>query len=246
MKKQNESIKQCTELLRPGMAVVVSAVLTALTAGAAPALVVESADFSGDPENPTVVSPALEVGTNVISGSVSLLTWVTDQDYFRVVLTPNTRLASATVVITDYSSTDPLPTAGSFQLLPETDGNSGVVNVAGNGVLPMSITVGNPNNLVFHAFPPVTIEYGSISSYDYELQLVVVPIELVADTAIHTAVEITFPTEVGKYYQVQCSQDLNSNLWSNLGGPIRGQGGTMSAFGSTRQSEQCFYRVVKL
>ena len=70
-------------------------------------------------------------------------------------------------------------------------------------------------------------------------------IETVAGTAIHKAVEITFPSEAGQYYQLQCAGDVNSDVWSNLGSPILGVGGSMSTFDTTRHAEQRFYRVIK-
>lgn len=207
--------------------------------------VTEAIDFSEDPNSPTVVTPDLEMGTNFVSGSVSAMTWATDVDYFQVVLPPNSRLASVRIKIENYASTEVLPTSGYMRMLPEQEGNSGMVTVSGNNEVSMSFTVGNPNNIILHAYPPFITELGSEASYDYQVQLVVAPLEFVADTAIHKAVEITFPSESGTYYQLQCTSDLNSDTWVNLGGPIRGEGGTMSSFDTTRLAPQRFYRVVK-
>ncbi len=212
---------------------------------ATPVVVIESGDFSGNVDTPTVISPALEVGTNQISGSVSCAPFVNDQDYFRVVLTPNTRLAGVVLTVQNYMSTGLQPSAGTFELLPASEGNSGMVTVAGNGTQSIPITVGNPDKLIFHAFAPVPFEFGNQTAYSYQVQLIVVPVEAVPGTAIHTAVEITFPSEAGQYYQLQCSSDLNSDAWANLGARIQGQGGTLSAFDTTRHAGQRFYRVVK-
>lgn len=207
--------------------------------------IAESGDFSGKVSEPTLVLPALEVGTNRISGSVSYSPLVADEDYFRVVLSPNTRLVGAVVTIRNFDSTALQATSGTFELLPAADGNSGLVAVAGDGTLSLPITVGNPDNLVFHAFPPVPPEFGAVTSYDYEIELIVAPIEVVAGAAIHTAVEITFPAQAGQTYQLQCTDDLNAGAWVNLGARFQGQDGTMSVFDSTRHAGQRFYRVVK-
>ncbi|MBI5774872.1 MAG: hypothetical protein HZA89_14160 [Verrucomicrobia bacterium] len=58
---------------------------------------------------------------------------------------------------------------------------------------------------------------------------------------INKAVEVTWPAALGQYYQVQTSTD--SNEWSEVGGPILGDGTTMSVF-LGRQHPKTEFRVM--
>jgi hypothetical protein len=58
---------------------------------------------------------------------------------------------------------------------------------------------------------------------------------------IYTAVELEFPTQSGKTYQVLSSSD--QTVWSNYGSPIPGTGQTMYLLYSTRDANHRFYRV---
>lgn len=66
----------------------------------------------------------------------------------------------------------------------------------------------------------------------------------VSPVAIWTAVEITFPTQTNKLYQIQWASVVNSNVWFNFGGPIPGTGSTNSTFDSTRGQQQKYYRIL--
>ncbi|MCU0771723.1 MAG: hypothetical protein MUE94_08155 [Verrucomicrobia bacterium] len=214
-----------------------------LPALATSTLITETIDFSNNSSNPTTVSPELAVGTNVIRGYVDGHTFGTDQDYFRVTLPSGARVAGIQLKVNNYSST--VPSSGLFEVLPTAAGNSGSVTVSGNLIEDLAYVIGAPTNIVLHAVAPFVVEMGATTSYSYEVQLLVAPIEAVAGTAIHTAVEITFPSEAGHHYQLQCVSDLGSDAWENVGDLIQGQGGTMSAFDTTRQAGQRFYRVIK-
>lgn len=58
---------------------------------------------------------------------------------------------------------------------------------------------------------------------------------------IQGAVELEFLTDVGEWYQVQISPDLDA--WDNEGYSIKGTGGLVSTVVSTRQYGTAFYRV---
>jgi microcystin-dependent protein len=56
---------------------------------------------------------------------------------------------------------------------------------------------------------------------------------------IKGAVELTFSTDVNKYYQIQISDDLVN--WDNEGYAVKGTGGQMSQLVSTRNLSKAFY-----
>jgi hypothetical protein len=221
----------------------VSVVAPLTHAQAVSTVVTETTDFSNKLETPTVISPVLQVGTNYIRGSVDGHMFGTDHDYFRITLPGGSRLADLSVKVTGYSTT--VPSSGFFDVLPDTAGNSGSVTIVGNSTQIVPFVIGDPANIILHAEAPFFVEPGATTYFAYEVQIVVEGIEVVAGTGIHKAVEITFPSESMVYYQLQCTSDLNSDNWINLGAPMQGNGGVMSAFDSTRGSDQRFYRVTK-
>lgn len=65
------------------------------------------------------------------------------------------------------------------------------------------------------------------------------PIEVTP--GIRGAVELTFASTVGTYYQIEISPDATS--WDNEGYSMKGTGGQMTAKVSTRNWPQAFYRL---
>ena len=63
-------------------------------------------------------------------------------------------------------------------------------------------------------------------------------------TLLWTAVEVGWKSQSGTNYQVQCSTDLSSNSWENVGSSVVGDGLTNTVFNSTRDAGQKFYRVI--
>lgn len=62
---------------------------------------------------------------------------------------------------------------------------------------------------------------------------------------VNQAVEIRWDSVSGNLYQVQWKASMGQNAeWYNLGGPILGNGLTMSVFDTTRGNRAKFYRVV--
>jgi hypothetical protein len=59
----------------------------------------------------------------------------------------------------------------------------------------------------------------------------------------YTAIEISWPSENNRSYQVQWAPSLDSPQWANLGPIFSGSGGEISLFDSTRAHPQGFYRV---
>ena len=58
---------------------------------------------------------------------------------------------------------------------------------------------------------------------------------------IRGAVELTFPSEVGKFYQVQISADMAT--WDNEGYSVKGTGGQVSILARTRNLPNAYYRL---
>jgi hypothetical protein len=238
--KFNSYVNHCRGVQVLGAAVILG--LSLCRVEAVQLVISEAGDFSDDLGSPSQISPVLEPGTNIIQGSVDGNTFVMDHDYFRVALPSGSRLTGLTLRITSWVS--PEDYYGFFDILPENEGNSGDVTIAGNTTETISPVIGNPNNIILHTEAPFA-GLGQESSYNYELELLVAPVEAVSGTAIHKAVEITFPSVAGQYYQLQCTSDLNSAAWSNIGNRMVGVDGTMSAFDTTRNANQRFYRVIK-
>jgi hypothetical protein len=61
---------------------------------------------------------------------------------------------------------------------------------------------------------------------------------------VYTAVEVGFPSSMGRSYQLQSSVNLES--WANFGGVIAGTGEHVSILVSIRKTEKRYYRAVEL
>jgi hypothetical protein len=225
------------------LAIVLGLKLTTATTYAADGVFVESPEFSGNSASPTPILPSLQLGTNTIQGFVDSSQWGTDHDYFRVTLPANGRLASVRVKITGFRA-EP-GSFGVIEVLPSQLGNTGNANITGNMNFDLGFAIGTSTNIVFHLAAPFIYDFGATASFNYQLELLVSPVEVIAGTGIRTAVEVTFPTETNGFYQVQCTSDLEAGNWINLGQAIRGTGAMQSAFDTTRNSNQQFYRVVR-
>jgi uncharacterized repeat protein (TIGR03803 family) len=55
---------------------------------------------------------------------------------------------------------------------------------------------------------------------------------------------LTWSTEAGGTYQLQCNSDVSSSYWTNLGSAVTATGATLSATDSVTNGPQRFYRVV--
>jgi hypothetical protein len=58
-----------------------------------------------------------------------------------------------------------------------------------------------------------------------------------------TAIELSWPSEANRLYQVHWTPSLDSPQWVNLGPVVSGSGANLSVFDSTRMHPQGFYRV---
>lgn len=61
--------------------------------------------------------------------------------------------------------------------------------------------------------------------------------------SIFTAVELCWPTETNKSYQLQWAPSLDSTNWLSLGSPVAGIGTNICVFDSTRGTTERFYRI---
>jgi hypothetical protein len=76
----------------------------------------------------------------------------------------------------------------------------------------------------------------------------VVPAPLVpvigAPTMVNGIFSLSFPTEIGKSYTVQCKNTLTDPTWTNLPNmPVSGTGGNLSITNPTAAQPSRFYRV---
>jgi uncharacterized repeat protein (TIGR03803 family) len=69
--------------------------------------------------------------------------------------------------------------------------------------------------------------------------------EFISTTFTNSAIVLTFTTEPGQIYQLQCNSDMNSSNWTNLGDSIFSDDNTVSV-SDLMTNGQRFYRVVLL
>lgn len=60
-------------------------------------------------------------------------------------------------------------------------------------------------------------------------------------TTLRQAVEVTWPSRLGYFYQIQSSEDLKA--WTDIGEPVLGDGSTLSRFFPQEASKELFYRA---
>jgi hypothetical protein len=60
---------------------------------------------------------------------------------------------------------------------------------------------------------------------------------------VFTAIELVWPSEANRLYQVQWTPSLDPEQWVNFGPVVHGTGNDVSVFDSTRVHPQGFYRV---
>lgn len=134
---------------------------------------------------------------------------------------------------------------GNYLFAVHTSGHIDVWNANTFVQLPQISTVGEPRVLkcdrrgkVF--FAGTTTE---LRAYYIGTDNVDAPLNL----AINPAVEIRWDSVAGSLYQVEWRSQLGGNAtWYSLGGPILGNGLTMSVFDTTRGNQAKFFRVTKL
>jgi uncharacterized repeat protein (TIGR03803 family) len=88
-----------------------------------------------------------------------------------------------------------------------------------------------------------TTSQGGGGGYGTVFRMTLVP-EFQAATLTSGTLSLTWSTEAGSTYQVQCSSDLNSGNWTNLGGPVTATAATLNTTDSVTNAPQRFYRLV--
>jgi O-glycosyl hydrolase len=137
-----------------------------------------------------------------------------------------------------YGATNPVLTATfSGFVNGESLTNSDVVGV------PQLSTLADTNSPV--GTYVISISLGSLASTNYTFSLTngtltVAAPELTIVNAGATGFELTFPTSPGQMYQIECTTNLNDAVWTPLGDPIPGTGGSVSITNDSGAC-QCFY-----
>lgn len=131
-------------------------------------------DFNPGLGSPTNITPALGLGVNTITGSVGGIGFSADAlDIFRVTLPAGTSISSISLTASNWVSSTPSDLAR-YELL-FAPSNTGARNFLANGTYPLTFNLGNPNDIAFRVGSPRD-EFGASSgSFDYVLNLTVVP-----------------------------------------------------------------------
>jgi uncharacterized repeat protein (TIGR03803 family) len=92
--------------------------------------------------------------------------------------------------------------------------------------------------------------YGTSSSGGFGgagtiFRLTIMP-EFQAVTLTNSTLSLTWSTEAGGRYQLQCNSNLSSSNWINLNSPVTATGATLSTTDSVTNTPQRFYRLVLL
>jgi hypothetical protein len=183
-------------------------------------------------------------GTEAITGFSGLaLGGITDTNYTLTGASGAVTITTVTVTVTanNQSMTFGLP----IPVLTAT--YSGFVNGEGTGVLitPASLTttadVGSPvGNYLITAGGATATNY----IFDYVLgTLAVVAQPLLAGANVGAAgYLLSFPTLPGQLYQLECTTNLSGGVWTPLGDPIPGTGGSI-CITNDFSSDQTFYML---
>jgi uncharacterized repeat protein (TIGR03803 family) len=84
--------------------------------------------------------------------------------------------------------------------------------------------------------------YGSEGGIGTVFRLTIVP-AFQAMTLTNGMLSLTWSTEAGARYQLQCNSDLSSSNWTSVGSAFTGTGGTISTTDAVTNGPQRFYRV---
>ncbi len=101
---------------------------------------------------------------------------------------------------------------------------------------PTTTTNMKPQHLIASTFASFLLVGGFVFAEPIQ-----VGVPLPFQPGIKGAVELTFQSEVIKYYQLEVSDDLAE--WDNDGYSIKGTGGQMTLLASTRNLQNIFYRL---
>ena len=86
---------------------------------------------------------------------------------------------------------------------------------------------------------------GGVDGKGTVFRLTIVP-EFQASTLTNGKLNLTWSTERGGVYQLQCNSDLSSTNWTCLGSPFSATGATISTTDVITNGPQRFYRLVLL
>ncbi len=100
-----------------------------------------------------------------------------------------------------------------------------------------------PSDLSLYAIQ-LMVNDGQVNSQPSKLTVTVLPspnLALVTQTS--GSLGFSWPTIAGRQYQVQCTTDLLSGVWQNLGSPVTATNAALSASDIIRPDPKRFYRV---
>lgn len=155
----------------------------AATSSAAMATVtyIETTDLSNQQLSPSLITPALGIGLNTISGTLPVQPGSIprpDHDFFRVTL-PNTySISSISIDVTNFVGISGPGNNGSL-LMVNTVTNAGVTGIVylyNNNSYSLTFTLADPNNIVLAVTPPSnSFPNNQAGSLDYTVNINVVP-----------------------------------------------------------------------
>lgn len=142
---------------------------------------IETTDISNNQLAPTLITPALGIGLNTVSGTLPVQPGTfprPDVDFFRVTL-PNTySISSISIDVTNYVGVTGSGNFGGLLMINTVTnaGNTGAAYFYGNSSVSLNFTLADPNNIVLlvsspnNGFP--NFEAGSA---DYTVNINVIP-----------------------------------------------------------------------
>ena len=81
----------------------------------------------------------------------------------------------------------------------------------------------------------VAVDYATVTTGDTTVAATTSP-----------AIQLSWPTKAGAYYQIQSAATTRTSNWTNVGAPVLGTGGTMSSFEPLIKTALPVYQVVEL
>ena len=91
----------------------------------------------------------------------------------------------------------------------------------------------------------LAINSGQVYFSDFSVTLLPEVTEQI-QAKIYTAVEVSWQSVTGQFYQVQYTPSLSPATWTNFGSPVVGDGTEKSVYDQTRNRNKQFYRVLVL
>ena len=197
----------------------------------------ETVDFSNQEASATLLSPALGLGVNTITGSAAPAFGLSqDLDFFEVDVPAGLLLTEISIAVTNYTPDG--SDLGTFSLIPTTQGGTAVTN---NGTVQIVFSLIDTGSVTFQIASPVDIKTLTFGSFDY-----IVSLKVEEDLPLLTIDRdgtLSWNAESGTVYQVQWSDTLATNGWSDFGGTVTAVTDTVSITNDISDVTHRFYRL---